>query len=109
MKVYRLEKDGVGPYRKRWSGKDEDFCRQLCEAHSNIDEHPCWYFEFDNHFTEEHRSGCDSIESLQRWFGKFYEPILSKGFSLMEYEAKKYEKSCRQVVFIPSGKGKKIK
>lgn len=104
MLVYRLERNGIGPYqRTNYTAQDIDICYELMEAHIDHN-HPCPYEDGLDKIYDDKTwfFGCDSEQSLRDWFGPFWIEKLAKiGFEIKSYRARKYEygRSGDQLIF----------
>ena len=111
MKVYRLEKCGVGPYRFSDPIDDEfnDLRYRLCKDHGWRNEtRLCWSDIPEFRIAcdrKEYRSGCSSLESLKQWFHGWWDVLVSAGFEVNTYETDNYILADRQLVFIPQQPG----
>lgn len=110
MKVYRLESNGVGIYQTgKFIGELRDAVINLNKEHRDND-HPSLYNDFarldkiEDYY--EMMCGCDSIESLKRWFDNgWWETLLAfKSVKLVEYETDEYfiSDSGKQILFKPT-------
>lgn len=111
MKVFRLEKDGQGPYRYE-GGLDQLGVSLLSELHAAHDDsdHPGFYDDFDNDendemFCDECRFGFKSLRDLKSWFRGYLTKLTKIGFKIVVYEINKdrvvISKSKKQVIFLP--------
>ncbi len=106
MKVFRLEKNGVGPYRYRTlyevepNSRLEHLLNRLCESHSNNDIHPTWWCDGLKNLDSQ-RFAFSSLEKLRDWFSGFLERLAKVGFEIVEYEVSDYKTgaSGKQITF----------
>lgn len=98
MQVFRLERDGFGPYvtdRKIDSVNSTVLFDIILEAEG-----------FHDFLTENPgaRFGCQTPEILSGWFDGDMPELLSRGFAVTSYWASEFlvGKSGTQVVFVPN-------
>lgn len=92
LKIYRIEKDGIGPYAKEVMNKIQKLnpngyqeFLSLTEDRRNIR----YLFGWGNKY-KEYLSGCQSIaELLNFWFGPIIKDLESLGFEIKIYIVKK--------------------
>lgn len=106
MKVYRWEKDTIGPYNYNYYDIEEEnsLGKYLINNHIDIGAHPNWdtdfgeskicqFIESINRFTtcpllgkEDLRSGFKSLGQMRKWFTKQEREMLrNNGFTLKVY------------------------
>lgn len=108
MVVYRLEYNGKGPYRyyeirSEMSLRYLDITADMFDAHKeDVENHPLP--EDDGIFIDSPRYlfGCISRESLEEWFGEFFQPLIEVGFKVVEYNTEQVLVGRKQVAFIPA-------
>ncbi len=94
MLVYRVEKNGRGPYTD--SGME-----RMSNAHNASAEHPLswWDCGTQNGFV----CGFVSIGTFKSWFGEFISDLIDADFKLSTYEVDckyiKFGESTKQLVF----------
>ena len=107
MKVYRLEKCGVGPYQFRdpIDARFNDIHDRLCNAHRDDILHHAWHerpeFRYMYQDCTDYKSACDSVDSLEEWFAEFWDDLIDAGFTVETYETEDYILADRQLVFKP--------
>jgi hypothetical protein len=90
VKIYRLEKNGIGPYcYDDESNAYYNFKNKLHDAHDGLD-HPSMAEDLDTEVYLKVRSnkfvcGCINFDTLCDWFDGFIEELLDYGFSIVEY------------------------
>lgn len=111
MKVYRLERNGYGPYCFNSMDVDgpelAELRHKLCATHDRT--HPVAEQEISGYSQLDQfkrRCGCESMVKLRDWFGEFFQELLDAGFKVAVYESSEYAKSSRQVLFVPQGNPK---
>lgn len=99
MIVYRIEKDGVGPYRN-W---DIDLIDMTGEDNVHNDSnHPSpWEDAEISSITMDYLCACPSLEKLREWFDGYLEILDENGFNIYRIKVKKriLGKSKRQCFF----------
>ncbi len=92
MTIYRIEKDGLGPYRSKFMATiGKDIFNEMMESHDSDKKHPCMgtcigdtnYFGC---YTQHLICGCQSLKGLLDWFEGYTEHLLSVGFNIIKYE-----------------------
>lgn len=126
MRIYRWEKDGIGPYNY-YNPYDEEATKlvdKLGARHQDVETHPNIDRDFDEQRIEEYRretrglanryiedpvsvslSGFKSLGQMRKWFSKEERCQLREcGFNLIQYEVD--PRCClissHQVLFLPS-------
>ena len=92
MIVYRLEKNGRGPYGLITHCPDScgglyELITEMQRAHDNSD-YPTPYEDgIDPILLREYYCGFNSLEKLHQWFRGFLERLQSYGFCINKYES----------------------
>lgn len=104
MMVYRVELNGTGPYRGKYTRKNK-FFKKMFLHHNNDDNHPGLWKDFRKALNskEDRRFvfGFKSIEQLKEWFYGYRTGLRKYGFKVCVYKTKnyKYGKSKKQLIF----------
>jgi len=89
MKIYRLEKDNLGPYQHRYCNVIDDaeneVMNELDDAHSFDTEHPTWNNAFCSGYNHNDKSGFASLKDLYDWFEGYLKDLISYGYEITFY------------------------
>lgn len=99
IKVYRYENNkGEGPYWQKFT----DSLVEMYNKH-NGDDYPGWLQDFEVKNNPDYISGCNSLESLDKWFDGYKELLNEAGYDIKTYlipkENIEYGKSGKQLRF----------
>lgn len=106
MRVYRLERNGKGPYsfyKDIRSEEERELYISLQDAHTFNPNNPTPSYDGLHMPDDLWLCACTSMEALEGWFGEFLEQFKRIGFEVKEYtvskDSVKIGKSNRQCVF----------
>lgn len=94
MIVYRVEKNGVGPYRDT-----QVDLQAMYNRHNFSHKHKPPVIDCGRDPEEEEVCGFDSLQKLQRWFHGFRLPLKRLGFKIYVYEAEPTIEGNQQLLF----------
>jgi hypothetical protein len=105
--VYRLERNGLGPYK--WENYRQDeiegYYQKIHLNHADS-QHPSPYEDdlLEVRSDKSYLFGFDCLANLHDWFGDWVNKLAEIGFEIKEYytEEYKYGNSLRQLIFKPS-------
>lgn len=101
MFIYRIEKDGVGPYHQLANHPE---LHEMACRHSRGEQHPSPHEEGLKMETR-HRCGFSSLDQMCRWFSHEEQELMySLGFELKEISVEDVtdlQVGERQIIFIP--------
>lgn len=114
--VYRLEKDGLGPYtlndnwkttshtpgNKRYTpGTDLGFVNAFSQVESDLKVRECWFHHLKKKSSEDFLFGFSSIEQLLKWFycHKEIKTLFERGYKIHVYRNVEGFDSGSQVIF----------
>jgi len=86
MIVYRIEKNGLGPYRGRKENKNTTRLDHKLSSHSASYLHPTCHAEITNFDHEKHICGFSCITKLKKWFHGSRSELRRNGYSLVLYK-----------------------
>lgn len=83
MKIYRVERDGKGPYKQNW-----ELCEELHVSHGNwnVMTHPNPRIEGLCLAMDNRVCGFSTIEQLKQWFYGWRTKLREYGFKMKVYE-----------------------
>ena len=113
-RVYRVEKNGCGPYTYtdtfKTNAKERKILKRLNDSHdSDYDNHPAIDTDFVN-CGSDFLCGCLTLKQLKKWFRGHLTPLKRIGFKIKVHKVdpKKQELtksiSGKQVIFVPLDK-----
>lgn len=86
MIVYRIEKNGIGPYRGTIQNKNSDNLIKKLWRHSGSTSHPTCLNEISGFNSEKHICGFPCVTKLKKWFHGSREELRRNGYFMVLYE-----------------------
>jgi hypothetical protein len=85
MIVYRIEKNGLGPYRSRLENKNSDKLVNKLWSHLGSS-HPTCVVEIPSFNSEKHICGFSCVTKLKKWFHGSRAELRRNGYLMALYE-----------------------
>lgn len=103
-KVYRYEKNGVGPYQYYCKNEYMPELDEMVHVHTCSREHPVIGTDTKEYSLMGNLCACPSLKSLKEWFRGYNGYLIKYNFSIWEYTVYKFNDtySGKQLEFHPN-------
>ena len=96
MIVYRVEKNGEGPYR---CNDEKGLLQDMYDEHNWGKKHPVPYFDCEKDMEEGEVCGFASLDLLSQWFKGHTKALNKSSFKVHVYEAEPTAEGTYQLLF----------